>query len=177
MCTYPPIPLSSCVHAFIDPFMVQKSTPWLRDIGGSDSLMTWTLGLKNRWYLRWSRLRFIFQVYTIHITIYIYCNYYFNYQHLIYTYIYNIVITKYFKNCGRIIQYMSTLMIEAPQHRHGGGPQNRGVSNCWKATGESGKAGKKSRIYCVLNSFCHVYFCNYICICWYRFNLGHAKMD
>ena len=97
MCTYPPIPLSSCVHAFIDPFMVQKSTPWLRDIGGSDSLMTWTLGLKNRWYLRWSRLRFIFQVYTIHITIYIYCNYYFNYQHLIYTYTYNIVITKYFK--------------------------------------------------------------------------------
>ena len=118
MCTYPPIPLSSCVHAFIDPFMVQKSTPWLRDIGGSDSLMTWTLGLKNRWYLRWSRLRFIFQVYTIHITIYIYCNYYFNYQHLIYTYIYiyNIVITKYFKK-KTVEELFSTCPLWWSRHR------------------------------------------------------------
>ena len=26
-------------------------------------------------------------------------------------------------------------------------------------------------------SFCHFYFCNYLCICWYRFNLYHAKMN
>lgn len=111
---------------------------WLRQWQFNDL----NTAIKNRWYLRWSRLRFIFQVYTIHITIYIYIIiiYYFNYQHLIFINIY-IYYSNYKvfpkNNSGRIIQYMSTLMIEAPQHRHGGGPQNRGVSNCWKATGET----------------------------------------
>jgi hypothetical protein len=149
---------------------------WLRQWQFNDL----NTAIKNRWYLRWSRLRFIFQVYTIHITIYIYIIiiYYFNYQHLIFINIY--IYYSNYKVFPKKQQWKNYSV-----HVHF---DDRGTAApSWRWTSEPrrfellkshrGNAGKKSQIYCGLNSFCHVYFCNYICIFWYRFNFGHAKMD